>query len=112
MTTLYLCCISIYYINIFFTGEIFMPRKGYTWPEERKQSSHYADFLEFAKQKKSDEHRRAMSDAKKGVPKTEEHREALSCAHKERWELFRKFKESNPDLSNNEVWNMVKEERA
>jgi hypothetical protein len=94
-----------------------MPRKGFICDEEYLEKYyaspavkfHLEVFTEMAKQPKSQEVRDKMSEAKKGVPKTEEHRKHLSEAQKHRHLVFRRIKQLHPELTKAEIWVKVKE---
>lgn len=95
-----------------------MKRISYQWNDEyreqfyksEKVQKHLADFIEQAKQPKSQETKDKMSAAKEGVSKSKEHRANMSETHKFRNSLRREIIAQNPDLPKDAVWSKVREE--
>lgn len=98
--------------------EIIMPIKGYTWNEEYKKKfyssekvkAHLEDFIQQAKQPKSETQKIKMSAAKKGLKYSKEHKDNMSETQRFRQALRKEIETKQPDLSKNEVWNLVRQE--
>ena len=95
-----------------------MPSKGYTWDQEyrekyyssEKVQEHLERFRVSVSKPKTEEQKAKMRAAKLGRPKSEEHRQAMSLAHQRRQELKREIQRNSPDLSEHEVWELVRQQ--
>ena len=95
-----------------------MPIKGYTWDEEyrkkfyssEKVKAHLEDFIEQAKQPKSPQQKEKMKIAKTGRKYSQQHKDNMAEAQKFRQALSKEIETNQPQLSRNEVWDLVREE--
>lgn len=94
-----------------------MKRTGYTWNDEYREhffkservQAHLKDFIEQAKQPKTDDQKEKMRMAKLGKPKTEQHRQRMSEVHKFRQDLKKQFQQQHPEKPVEEIWGLVRE---
>lgn len=57
----------------------------------KSKSQRYAKFREYARQPKSEETKKRMSEAKKGVPKSEQHRQRMRETHLRRDKVYKEI---------------------
>jgi hypothetical protein len=94
-----------------------MPAKGYTWTDEYRErfyasdavQEHLTKFIALAKEKKPESTRIKMSLAKKDRKYSAQHKHNQSEAQKFRHALKRELQTSNPELSSDEIWAVVRE---